>query len=66
MLKSCASPCGLPADRAQVADLCVEQRNEGGRAERTAGVEVGVVGRPAGHDLLVINQGVAAPAQRAT
>lgn len=48
-------PPGLPADRAQVADLGVEQRYEGGRAERTAGVEVGVVGCPASHDLLVID-----------
>lgn len=53
-------------ERPRVADLGVEQGDEGGRAEGAGGVEVGIVGRPAGHDLLIIHQRVTTPTQRTT
>ena len=43
----------------------VEERHKGRAAEGTGAVEVGVVCRPARHDLLVIHQTVAGLAQRA-
>lgn len=55
----------VPADGSEVADLGVQEGDERGAAERTRRVQVGVVWRPAGHDLLVINQRVTAATQRA-
>lgn len=46
----------LPAHCAQVMKLDVQQGEEGRATERTVGVEVGVVGGPTGHDLLVVHQ----------
>lgn len=53
------STWNLPARSAHVSDLHVEEGQEGVPAEGAGGVEVGVVRRPAGHDLLVVNQAVA-------
>lgn len=48
----------LPAQRPKIFDFQREERQEGCAAERTSAVEVGVVCRPACHDLLVIHQAV--------
>lgn len=53
----------LPADGCRLAESGVEEGNKGGGAEGAAGVEVGVVGCPARHDLLIVDQRVAAAAQ---
>ena len=50
---------GLPAGSSHVSDLHVEEGQEGVSTEGTGGVQVGVVGRPAGHDLLVVHEAVA-------
>lgn len=55
----------LPADRSEVTDLSVQEGDEGRSTERAGRVQVGVVRRPAGHDLLVVNQRVTAATQRA-
>lgn len=49
----------LPAQWPQIFDFQREERQEGCAAERTGAVEVGVVRRPACHDLLIIHQTVA-------
>lgn len=55
----------VPADGSKVTDLGVQEGNKGGAAERAGGVQVGVVRCPARHDLLVVNQRVAATTKRA-
>lgn len=55
----------LPARSAHVSNLHVEEGQEGVTAEGAGGVEVGVVRRPASHDLLVVHQAVACLAARA-
>ena len=49
----------LPSCGAEVVELDVQQGEKGGAAERAAGVQVGVVSRPAGHYLLVVHQSFA-------
>lgn len=47
-----------PALRSQVFDFHIKERQEGCAAEGTAAVEVGVVSRPASHDLFIVHQTV--------
>lgn len=54
-----------PADGCGLAESGVEEGDKRGGAEGAAGVKVGVVGRPARHDLLIIDQRVAVATQRA-
>ena len=61
-VKKSSEPRGrlnAPARPAEVSDLHVEEGEERVPAEGAGGVEVGVVGRPARHDLLVVHQAVA-------
>lgn len=60
-----ARPGVLPGGRLEVLDLDAEEGDEGAAAERAGGVEVGVIGGPAGHHLLVVHQHAAALAPRA-
>lgn len=56
----------VPARWSKVFNFHIEKRQKGCTTERTSAVEVGVVGRPASHDLLVIHQRVAGLTQRTT
>lgn len=47
-----------PSSSSHVPDLHVEEGQEGVPTEGTGGVQVGVVGLPASHDLLVVHQTV--------
>lgn len=49
----------IPARTTEIPDFHVEERQEGVAAEGAGSVEVGVIGRPSGHDLLVVNQTLA-------
>ena len=60
-----AAPARLWAPGSGIKGLDAEQGHKGAGAERTGGVEVGVVRRPASHDLLIVHQGVTGAAQRA-
>ena len=50
--------CVLPPGRPQVLDLHVEEGQERSPTEGAGAIEVGVVRRPAGHDLLIVHQAV--------
>lgn len=60
----CREHSNPPSRAPEVPDLHVEEGQEGVAAERAGGVEVGVVCRPAGHDLLVVHQAVTRLAAR--
>lgn len=60
-----SAPALLRAPGSRIKGLDAEQGHEGAGAEGAGGVEVGVVGCPASHDLLVVHQRVTGTAQRA-
>ena len=58
-------PARFWAPGSGIKGLDTEEGYKGAGAERTGGVEVGVVRCPASHDLLIIHQGITGAAQRA-
>lgn len=59
------APALLRAPGSGIEGLDAEQGHKGAGAKGAGGVEVGVVGCPAGHDLLVVHQRVTGTAQGA-
>lgn len=55
----------LPAQWPQVFDFHIKERQECCTAERASAVEVGVISRPACHDLLIIHQTLTRLTERA-